>query len=202
VGAGGGFPALAYVLRKARGAGGLVALYRRLASRNACKTCALGMGGARGGMTNEAGHFPEVCKKSVQAQAADMGGVVDEAFLARTPLAALERMSARELEAAGRVAFPLHAGPGATHLRRISWDELLARAGEAFGAARPDETFFYSSGRSSNEAGFLMQLVARAYGTNNVNNCSYYCHQASGVALRDIYGSGTASVSLDDRPDE
>jgi molybdopterin-dependent oxidoreductase alpha subunit len=198
VDAGGGFPALAYVLRKGRAAGGLVSLYRRLASRNACKTCALGMGGQQGGMTNEAGHFPEVCKKSVQAQAADMGAVVDEAFLSRTPLAAMERMSAQELEAAGRLVFPMLAEPGATHFRRISWDELYARAAAAFGAARPDETFFYSSGRSSNEAGFLMQLVARAYGTNNVNNCSFYCHSASGVALSQIYGSGTASLSLED----
>jgi molybdopterin-dependent oxidoreductase alpha subunit len=198
VGAGGGFPALAYVLRKGRQAGGLVALYRRLASRNACKACALGMGGQQGGMTNEAGHFPEVCKKSVQAQAADMHAVVDEAFLARTSLAQMQAMSSRQLEAAGRLAFPLVAERGATHFRRIGWDELLARAGAAFGAARPDETFFYSSGRSSNEAGFLMQLVARAYGTNNVNNCSYYCHAASGVALSKIYGSGTSSLSLDD----
>ena len=198
VGAGGGFPALAYVLRKGREAGGLLALYRRLASRNACKTCALGMGGQQGGMTNEAGHFPEVCKKSAQAQAADMHAVVDEAFLARTPLAAMEAMSSRQLEAAGRIAFPILAERGATHFRRIGWDELFTRAGAAFGAARPDETFFYSSGRSSNEAGFLMQLVARAYGTNNVNNCSYYCHAASGVALSKIYGSGTSSLSLDD----
>jgi molybdopterin-dependent oxidoreductase alpha subunit len=198
VGAGGGFPALAYVLRKGREAGGLVSLYRRLASRNACKTCALGMGGQQGGMTNEAGHFPEICKKSVQAQAADMHAIVDEAFLARTPLAALEAMSSRQLEAAGRLAFPLLAERGATHFRRIGWDELFARAAAAFRAARPEETFFYSSGRSSNEAGFLMQLVARAYGTNNVNNCSYYCHAASGVALTKIYGSGTSSLSLDD----
>ncbi len=47
----------------------------------------------------------------------------------------------------------------------------------------PDETFWYFSGRSSNEAGFLLQLFARVYGTNHVNNCSYYCHQASGVGL-------------------
>ncbi|MBM3289874.1 MAG: FdhF/YdeP family oxidoreductase, partial [Candidatus Hydrogenedentes bacterium] len=65
-------------------------------------------------------------------------------------------------------------------------------------AAHPDETFFYFSGRSSNEAGFLLNLFARLYGTNNVNNCSYYCHQASGAGLSSIYGSGTASVVLED----
>ncbi|NUN98108.1 MAG: molybdopterin-dependent oxidoreductase, partial [Candidatus Omnitrophica bacterium] len=32
----------------------------------------------------------------------------------------------------------------------------------------------------------------------NIHNCSYYCHQASGVALSKIYGSGTSSIVLDD----
>ena len=43
-----------------------------------------------------------------------------------------------------------------------------------------------------------MQLVARAYGSPNIHNCSFYCHNASTVALTDIYGSGTASTTLDD----
>jgi len=85
VSAGGGWPAVFYVLRKGREAGGWLRLFQRLRSRNACKTCALGMGGARGGMVNEAGHFPEICKKSVQAQAGDMAGVIGEAFLTSTP---------------------------------------------------------------------------------------------------------------------
>src|SRR5690606_28254223 len=44
----------------------------------------------------------------------------------------------------------------------------------------------------------LLQLFARLYGTNNVNNCSYYCHQASGVGLSSTVGSGTATIVLDD----
>src|SRR2546430_8684720 len=63
---------------------------------------------------------------------------------------------------------------------------------------RPDENFFYASGRSSNEAGFLLQLFARLYGTNFVNNCSFYCHQASGVGLAASLGTGTATVALED----
>src|SRR5207249_3559568 len=61
-----------------------------------------------------------------------------------------------------------------------------------------EEVFFYSSGRSSNEAAFLMQLAARAYGTANIHNCSFYCHSASSVALAQVYGSGTASITLED----
>ncbi|MET0357375.1 MAG: molybdopterin-dependent oxidoreductase, partial [Cellvibrio sp.] len=44
----------------------------------------------------------------------------------------------------------------------------------------------------------VLQLLARLYGTNNVNNCSYYCHQATGVGLHNAIGTGTATVSLED----
>jgi molybdopterin-dependent oxidoreductase alpha subunit len=195
--AGGGLAAVTYVFRKALEVGPF-RLWRRLRSRNACKTCALGMGGQRGGMVNELGHFPEVCKKSVQAQSADMAGAIAEESLALLPLARLRELSPRELERLGRVAFPMLVSEGATHYRRISWEEAYGRAADALTRSGPDRTFFYSSGRSSNEAAFLMQLVARAWGAANINNCSYYCHQASGVALSKVYGSGTASVVLDD----
>ncbi len=190
VDAGGGFPALAYVLKKGREAGGVLKLYRRLRSKNACKTCALGMGGQGGGMVNEAGHFPEVCKKSVQAQAGDMAGAIREEFFRDNSIAGLQTLSSAELQALGRLAFPIVAEPGATHFRRIPWEEALDRAGKALAATAPERSFFYSSGRSSNEAAFLFQLVARAYGTANVHNCSFYCHNASSVALSQVYVQG------------
>lgn len=195
--AAGGFAAMKYVLAKGRSVG-TVALYKRLRSNNACKTCALGMGGQQGGMVNEAGHFPEVCKKSVQAQAADMGKTITETDLRTLSVVELGRLSSAQAEAMGRLTFPIVCAPGDTHFRRTSWEEAMRLAADAFTSTQADRTFWYASGRSSNEAAFLMQVVARAYGTNNVNNCSYYCHQASGVALTSIYGSGTASVSLDD----
>ncbi|HEY8513923.1 MAG TPA: FdhF/YdeP family oxidoreductase [Candidatus Binatia bacterium] len=196
--AGGGLSALRYTLAKAREAGGVVRLTRRLAAHNACKTCAVGMGGQRGGMRNEAGSFPEVCKKSVQAQAADMQPPIDEAFFATRTVADLERMTGRELEHAGRLGFPVLWRAGEQHYRRCTWDEAYRIAADAMRAAPPERTFFYSSGRSSNEAAFLLQCVARVFGTNNVNNCSYYCHQASGVALQRAIGTGTATIGLDD----
>ena len=198
VGAGGGLAAVAYVLRRGREVGGLLPLYRRLRSRNACKTCALGMGGQQGGMVNEAGHFPEVCKKSVQAQAGDMAGPIAARWFATTPIAAMERLGSADLERLGRLAFPVMAEEGDTHFRPVSWVEALDRAGAALRAAPPEEVFFYASGRASNEAAFLMQLVARAYGTANIHNCSFYCHNASSVALGHVYGSGTASIALGD----
>ncbi|HRX79769.1 MAG TPA: hypothetical protein P5307_11950, partial [Pirellulaceae bacterium] len=55
---GGGWPAIRYTFRKARDVGGVWKLYKALRTKNACKTCALGMGGQRGGMVNEIGGFP------------------------------------------------------------------------------------------------------------------------------------------------
>ena len=195
---GGGFAAIGYVLGKARRSGGLFKMYRALRARNACKTCALGMGGQKGGMTNEAGRFPEVCKKSVQAMAADMQPRIPVEFFSKHSIADLRAMSSRELEASGRLVDPLLAVAGDTHYRPITWEEALDRVASRLEQTRPEEAFFYFSGRSSNEAGFLLQLMARLYGTNHVNNCSYYCHQASGVGLSSVTGSGTATVVLED----
>jgi molybdopterin-dependent oxidoreductase alpha subunit len=195
---GGGWPAILYVFRKGREAGGLWRLHRALRSRNACKTCALGMGGQRGGMVNEQGRSFEVCKKSIQAMAADMRGRIQPHFADDFGLDKLRGFTPRELEEAGRIVEPLYKGRLDSHYRAIGWDEALERVVTALGKSTPGESFFYFSGRSSNEAGFLLQLFARLYGTNNVNNCSYYCHQASGVGLSSVTGSGTATVVLED----
>jgi molybdopterin-dependent oxidoreductase alpha subunit len=194
---GGGWNAVLYTARMANRVGWLP-LWRAMRSKNACKTCALGMGGQMGGMVNEGGHFPEVCKKSLQAMASDMQDRIVPEFFARYSIAQLRTLSPRELESCGRLVDPIYAGPGATHYRVIAWDEALDRVTAKLKASGPGRSFFYASGRSSNEAGFLLQLFARLFGTNYVNNCSYYCHQASGVGLTSSLGTGTATVQLDD----
>jgi molybdopterin-dependent oxidoreductase alpha subunit len=177
---------------------GWLRLWKALRAKNACKTCALGMGGQAGGMRNEMGHWPEVCKKSLQATVADMQQGLRPEFFERYSIAQLQTLSPRELEWCGRLTQPLAAGPGDTHYRVISWDDAMKRVVRQLRGTRPDENFFYASGRSSNEAGFLLQLFARLYGTNFVNNCSYYCHQASGVGLTASLGTSTSTVALED----
>lgn len=195
---GGGWRAIWYAFLTARRAGGPWKFYRALRSRNACKTCALGMGGQLGGMVNEAGHFPEVCKKSMQAMAADMQGRIEPQFWTTYSIDQLRRCTPRELEHMGRLAEPVLAGPGDSHFRVISWDEALEFCARQLRGSSPEQNFFYASGRSSNEAGFLLQLFARLYGTNNVNNCSYYCHQASAVGLHSVLGSTAGTIRLED----
>lgn len=193
----GGWKAIRYTFRSANQVGWL-RLWRAMRGKNACKTCALGMGGQMGGMVNEAGHFPEVCKKSLQAMVSDMRDRISPEFFARYSIAHLRTLSPRELESCGRLVDPIYAGPGETHFRVVAWDEALGRFAAQLKASGPGRSFFYASGRSSNEAGFLLQLFARAFGTNDVNNCSYYCHQASSVGLSASLGTGTATVQLED----
>jgi molybdopterin-dependent oxidoreductase alpha subunit len=167
-------------------------------SRNACKTCALGMGGQKGGMVNERGAFPEVCKKSLQAMAADMQGAISAEFFSTYSTAQMHAFSPRELEASGRLTQPLLCHQGEQYYRPTSWEDAFTHIIAKLKATSPAQTFWYFSGRSSNEAGFLLQVFARVYGTNNVNNCSYFCHQASGVGLNSVLGTGTATVLLED----
>lgn len=194
---GGGWKAILYTFRMANRVGWLP-LWRAMRSKNACKTCALGMGGQMGGMVNEGGHFPEVCKKSLQAMASDMQNRITPEFFARYSIPQLRTLTPRELEYCGRLVDPIYAGPGDSHYRVISWDEALDRLTKKLRVSGPEHSFFYASGRSSNEAGFLFQLFARLFGTNYVNNCSFYCHQASGVGLTSSLGTSTATVQLDD----
>ncbi|MEQ6343081.1 MAG: molybdopterin-dependent oxidoreductase [Gammaproteobacteria bacterium] len=62
----------------------------------------------------------------------------------------------------------------------------------------PERAAFYASGRSSNEAAFLWQLVARAYGSANLPDSSNLCHEPSGFAMKESIGVGKGTCSLDD----
>src|SRR6185312_661609 len=133
--AGGGWPAVFYTWKKAREAGGILKLWQAMRSKNACKTCALGMGGQRGGMVNELGHFPEVCKKSLQAMVADMQGAIRSDFW--------QRYSPREFEACGRLVEPVLYTRESGCYTPISWEAAFERIVAKLRATRPDETFWY-----------------------------------------------------------
>ena len=72
---------------------------------------------------------------------------------------------------------------GATHYEPISWDDAFAtdRPATCAASTTPDEAIFYTSGKTSNEAAFVYQLFARAFGTNNLPDCSNMCHESSGL---------------------
>ncbi len=99
----------------------------------------------------------------------------------------------------GRLTHPMLLAKGSQKYEPISWQDAFELIGQQLKSLKsPDEAIFYTSGRTSNEAAFLYQLLARAYGTNNLPDCSNMCHESSGVALSETVGIGKGSVKLAD----
>src|SRR5690606_30899238 len=117
------------------------------------------------------------------------------------PVAELLTQSDHWLGQQGRLTHPVHLAEGDTHYRPVSWDDAFRIAADALqqaAAVSPDRAVFYTSGRTSNEAAFLYQLLVRRYGTNNLPDCSNMCHESSSFALNETIGVGKASVTLTD----
>ena len=99
----------------------------------------------------------------------------------------------------GRITHPLILREDSNYYEEISWDESFKIIAEEFALLNsPDEAIFYTSGRTSNEAAYLWQLLARSFGTNNLPDCSNMCHESSGFALTQSIGIGKGTVKLED----
>lgn len=167
-------------------------------SKNTCKACAFGTGGQRGGLHNEYSNRVEICNKNIQAQLSDIRDPIPIEIFEQNSIAELRALSGKQLEDLGRLAVPLYKAAAAEHYQAISYEQALQQIAAHMRGTEPQRSFFYGSGRSSNEAAFILQLFARLYGCNHINNCSYYCHQASGVGLGASIGTGTATIQYGD----
>jgi molybdopterin-dependent oxidoreductase alpha subunit len=139
----------------------------------------------------------EFCENGAKAIAeeATTARMTPERF-AQHSLAQLRAMSEFELGQLGRLTHPMVLE--GEHYRPIAWDAAFRLLADELRAAGPQATAFYTSGRTSNEAAFLYQLVGRMFGTNNFPDCSNMCHESSGVALSEVIGVGKGTVSLED----
>ena len=102
-------------------------------------------------------------------------------------------------ELQGRLTEPMFKDVGETHYSPISWSESYNLiSAELQNLDSPNEASFYTSGRASNEAAFVYQLMVRLFGTNNLPDCSNMCHESSGAALVETIGIGKGTVDLND----
>ncbi|TVT53536.1 FdhF/YdeP family oxidoreductase [Amycolatopsis rhizosphaerae] len=152
------------------------------------------------GSAGEHRKLAEFCENGAKAVAEEATKRrVGPEFFAAHPVAELAGRTDYWLGQQGRLTHPMVLREGASHYEPISWDdafELIARHLRAL--STPDEALFYTSGRTSNEAAFLYQLLVRSFGTNNLPDCSNMCHESSGTALSETTGIGKGSVSLAD----
>ncbi|UBF25673.1 FdhF/YdeP family oxidoreductase [Kovacikia minuta CCNUW1] len=171
-------------------------LWKTLLHKSACLSCSWGTGGQKGGFTNEEGEVLQRCMKSVEAISAELQPPVPTHFFDQHTIAELQQLTSYEADRLGRLSFPVILRAGSFHYERISWAEIYELATTAFRKS-PERVASYSSGRSSNEAAYLLQLMMRTLGSNNLADCSDLCHAPSTVGLKQVLGTNTSIVSLE-----
>ena len=142
----------------------------------------------------------EFCENGAKAVAdeATKKKITSDFFLENS-VVDLSKMSDEWLNSVGRLTQPMILHQDSINYEPISWDDAFEIiATELVKLDNPDEAIFYTSGRTSNEAAFLWQLLARGFGTNNLPDCSNMCHESSGFALTDSIGIGKGTVKLVD----
>ncbi|MEA1786338.1 FdhF/YdeP family oxidoreductase [Arenibacter sp. GZD96] len=149
---------------------------------------------------DERSRLGEYCENGAKAIAEEATSKkVDALFFEQHSISYLAALSDFEIGKKGRIAQPMYVAPGSDYYEEISWENAFQKIAKHLnGLKSPNEAIFYTSGRTSNEAAFLYQLFVRAYGTNNLPDCSNMCHESSGVALSETLGIGKGSVTLDD----
>jgi len=145
-------------------------------------------------------HAAEFCENGAKAVAEEATRqLLDREFFATHSVEDLAGRTEFWLGKQGRITEPMVLRSGATHYTPISWDDaFVTMADHLRRLDHPDQATFYTSGKTSNEAAFVYQLFVRAFGTNNLPDCSNMCHESSGSALVDTIGIGKGSVSLED----
>ncbi|MDM7856125.1 FdhF/YdeP family oxidoreductase [Cellulomonas sp. MW4] len=142
----------------------------------------------------------EFCENGARATAWEADPLtVPTTFWAEHPVSELAERSEYWLGSQGRLVEPVHKPAGSDHYVPIGWDDAFALVADRLrGLGSPNEAAFYTSGRTSNEAAFVYQLFVRAFGTNNLPDCSNMCHESTGAALGQTIGIGKSTVSYDD----
>ena len=100
------------------------------------------MGGQKGGMTNEVGKFPEICKKSIQAQLTDIQQAIPRDLFRKNTIKDLQAMRPRDLAQSGRLNTPLFCANNSDRYVPIEWKEALNKVTKSLSDVSPDGTFF------------------------------------------------------------
>lgn len=143
------------------------------------------------------GEYCENGMKAIAEEATNRRITAD--FFQKNNIEQLGKLSDFELGKLGRLTQPMLLREGTTHYESTTWDTALQLVADQLKALpHPDEAVFYTSGRTSNEAAFLYQLMIRMFGTNNLPDCSNMCHESSGKGLSETIGIGKGTVTLED----
>lgn len=124
---------------------------------------------------------------------------IQDDFWATHSLSSMKDRSEYWLGNQGRITKPVYKAADSDHYEVISWDDAFDKIADKLADLDdPNEAVFYTAGHIMNEPAFLTQLLARAYGTNNLPDCSNMCHEATGSGMSPAIGVGKSTVFADD----
>ena len=142
----------------------------------------------------------EFCENGAKAVTWEATPVlIPREFWAENPVSELYTKSEYWLGMQGRLVEPVFKPKGEDHYKPVSWAEAFRIISEKLNSLdSPDQAAFYTSGRTANETAFVYQLFVRAFGTNNLPDCSNMCHESTGVAMGETVGIGKSTVEYSD----
>lgn len=139
------------------------------------------------------------CEQGQKAIAWEMTRrAADGEFFAAHPLAELRTWADRDIEDAGRLTEPLRYDAASDRYLPVAWADAYQLIATHLRALPPAAAAFYTSGRASNEAAFLWQLLARTHGSANLPDSSNLCHEPSGHAMKAVLGVSKGTCRLED----
>jgi formate dehydrogenase major subunit len=145
----------------------------------------------------KAAEFCENGAKAVAWEATPL--TIDQGFWSEHAVSDLRGRSEYWLGQQGRLVDPVYKAADSDHYVPVAWEQAFGIVADRLvGLGSPDRAAFYTSGRTSNEAAFAYQLFARAFGTNNLPDCSNMCHESTGAAMGEVIGVGKSTVTYDD----
>jgi molybdopterin-dependent oxidoreductase alpha subunit len=165
----------------------------KVISQGVCDGCALGVAGLHD-WTIDGVHL---CTTRLELLELNTADAFDPVLLA--DVEALRDHSGARLRALGRLAHPMRRRRGERGFTRISWDEALARIGDAQRATTPDRIAWYLTSRGlTNETYYAAAKAARALGIANIDSAARVCHAPSTVGLKATIGVAASTCSLRD----
>ncbi|WP_286917291.1 MULTISPECIES: FdhF/YdeP family oxidoreductase [Pseudomonas] len=177
--------------QQALGKGPLALLKQNKPDGFACVSCAWAKPGNP--------HALEFCENGAKATAWELTALrTGPELFAKHSLTELRTWSDYELERHGRLTHPMRYDATSDRYVTTTWEEAYRGIGEQLRGLEPDSVIFYASGRASLETSFMYQLLARAYGTNNLPDSSNMCHESTSVGLQESIGVPVGTVSLND----
>jgi len=165
----------------------------RILNQGVCDGCALGTTGMKD-FTLEGLHL---CTVRLNLLRLNTMPALDPDLLG--DVAALQKLSSRELRQLGRLPYPMLRFRGEAGFKRISWDMALSLLAQRLQTTDPQRLAFYLTSRGLlNETYYVAQKVARFLGSNHVDNAARICHSPSTTALKATIGEGASTCSYQD----